>query len=239
MSCEVCFVARRTIASSPLPSRGGPAVGGQGLVDRPEIECRCLHHDERLVFAGAMFPLPHEPGHRVAAQGLRVAAHAPQQAAVGCGDDPPADLGHGADRQLPLANGHLPDLDVDSALGSDARDPILGVLGEWAADDVPPVVDPVDDQPAVGHGHGRDGVANVFRDAALEVEPLVFEAAEQAPELVDCEPPGDVAESGDGGHDGKDYQIFQDKKWFYESFLERLSNFSRPSPRRFPVVSDP
>ena len=64
-----------------------------------------------------------------------------------------------------------------------------------------------------GHGHGRDGVANVFRDAVLEVELLVFEAAEQAPELVDCESPGDVAEPGDGGHS-----------------VERLSNLSRPSP---------
>ena len=131
-----------------------------------------------------------------------------------------ADLGHGADRQLPLADGHLPDLDVDPALGSDARNPILGVLREWTADDVPPVVDPVDDQPAVGHGHGRDGVANVFRDAVLEVELLVFAAAEQAPGLVDCEPPGDVAEPEDGGHG-----------------VERLSNLSRPSPRRFPVGS--
>ena len=75
-----------------------------------------------------MFPLPHESGHRVPANGLRVPAHASQQTAVGRGDDPAAYFGYGADRQLGPADDDLPDLDVHTALGCDARYSILGVL---------------------------------------------------------------------------------------------------------------
>ena len=151
-----------------------------------------------------MFPLPHEPGHCIAAHGLRITTCASQQTAVGGGDDSAAHFGDGADRQLQLADDDSPDLDIHTALGCDARDPILGVLGERAADDVPSVVHPVDDQSAPRHGHRGDGVANVLRHAALEVELLVLQASEQAPELAGCELPGDVTESWDGIHDEKD-----------------------------------
>ena len=82
---------------------------------------------------------------------------------------------------------------------------------ERAADDVPTVVHPVDDQSASRHGHRGDGVANILRHAALEVELLMLEAPEQAPELVGCELPGNVTEPRDGVHDEKYYQIFSKK----------------------------
>ena len=84
-------------------------------------------------------------------------------------------------------------------------------VGERAADDVPTVVHPVDDQSASRHGHRGDGVANILRHAALEVELLMLEAPEQAPELVGCELPGNVTEPRDGVHDEKYYQIFSKK----------------------------
>ena len=52
------------------------------------------------------------------------------------------------------------------------------------ADDNAPIVNAVNDQPATGHGHGGDRVANVSGHAALEVEFRVLEAPEQVPELV-------------------------------------------------------
>ena len=58
--------------------------------------------------------------------------------------------------------------------------------------------------------HRSDGVANILRHAALEVELFMLQASEQAPELVDCELPGDVAEPWDRIHDGKYYQIFHE-----------------------------
>ena len=148
-----------------IRTHGRTSVRGEDVVYRAEVEFGGASGDKRFVLAGTMFALPNEPGHRVAANGLRIAAHAPQQAAIGGGDDPPAYLGHCADRQLQFADRDFADLDVDAALGCDARDPILGVLGEWAADEVPPVVNPVDDQPARaswpsprwcrGHSSGR------------------------------------------------------------------------------------
>ena len=159
-----------------------------------------------------MFPLANEPGHRVATNGLRIAAHAPQQSAIGGGDDPPTYLGNGADRQLEFTDRDFTDLDVNTALGCDARDSILGVLGKWAADDVPPVVNSVDDQSSMRHGHRRDGVANIRRDAPFEVKLLVFQVPEQAPEFVERELSRDIAEPKYGRHGAKVYQIFRIKR---------------------------
>ena len=63
---------------------------------------------------------------------------------------------------------------------------------------------PVDDQSAPRHGHRGDGVANVLRYTTLEVELLVLQAPEQAPELAGCEVPGDITEFRDGIHDKED-----------------------------------
>ena len=56
----------------------------------------------------------------------------------------------------------------------------------------------------------------------------------QAPELVDCEPPGDVAESGDGGHDGKDYQIFPEQIGFMAFLGKDCRIFPVRRPGAFP-----
>ena len=144
------------IAQSPVdlaPLDAGTAVGGEDLVYHGEVEGREPRRRKGLVFAAAMFPLAHEAGHRISTQGLRIAAYAPEQAAVGSGDNPASYLGHGADRQFQLADLDLADLDVNAALQCDTGNPILGVPGEWTADDISPVVHPVDDQTAVGHGH--------------------------------------------------------------------------------------
>ena len=61
----------------------------------------------------------------------------------------------------------------------------------------------MDDQPTPCHGHRGDGVANIRRHAALEVELLVLQAPEQAPELAGREAPGNVTESWDGIHGEK------------------------------------
>ena len=68
-----------------------------------------------------MFSLAYEPGHGIAADGLRIAAYTPQQAPIRGGDDPPAHLRHGGDRQFLLANQERADLHVDTTLGCDAR----------------------------------------------------------------------------------------------------------------------
>ena len=94
-------------------------------------------------------------------------------------------------------------LNVDPAFGRDAGDSILGVLRERAADERAPIVDAVNDQAATGHGHGRDGVADVGRDAALEVELRVLQPSEQVPERVRGELPRNVGKPGNSGHGDK------------------------------------
>ena len=49
---------------------GLTAVSGKDLVYGFEIEDRGQYRGKGLVFAAAMFPLPHEAGHRIATQGL-------------------------------------------------------------------------------------------------------------------------------------------------------------------------
>ena len=70
----------RGVEEAGAPGHGNASAAADFVVQHP---APVALRRATSVFAGAMFPLPHEPGHRVAAQGLRVAAHAPQQAAVG------------------------------------------------------------------------------------------------------------------------------------------------------------
>ena len=67
--------ARSTLS----PRDGRPPVSRERLIHGIEIERGEIDDGERLVLAGSMFALANETGHRVPAQRLRVAAHAPEQ----------------------------------------------------------------------------------------------------------------------------------------------------------------
>ena len=86
------------------------------------------------------------------------------------------------------------DLYVNAALGGDASNPVLGILGEGTAHYGAPVVDTVDNQTAVRHGHCGDSLANACRNAAFEIELFVLDLAKQAPELVYGHGSGKIAE---------------------------------------------
>ena len=182
---------------------GRPPVSRERLIHGIEVERGEIDDGERLVFAGSMLALANETGHRVPAQRLRVAAHPPEQPTVGRGDDAAAHLRHRADRQLQLADRERQQLNVHPAFPREAGDSILGVLGERTTDERTPIVDPVNDQSASGHGHGRDRVANVGGDAAFEVELRVLQAPEQVPERVGGKPPRNVGKPGNSGHGRK------------------------------------
>ena len=144
------------VPQSPVhlaPLHSGTTVGDEDLVYHGEVKGRDPHRNKGLVFTAAMFPLAHEAGHCIPTQGLSIAAYTSEQASVGGSDNPTSYLGHGADRQFQLVDLDLADLDVNAALQSDTGNPILGVLGEWAADDIFPIIHSVDDQATVRHGH--------------------------------------------------------------------------------------
>ena len=67
-------------------------------------------------------------------------------------------------------------------------------------DNPPLIVHTVDDQAAVGHGHRRNRVEDIPRNAAFEVEHFVFDLPEQVTEGLRRQTLGEVVEIGDGSH---------------------------------------
>ena len=89
---------------------------------------------------------------------------------------------------------------VYTALHRKTFDPVLSVLRKRTPNNPPLIVHTVDDQAAVGHGHRRNRVEDIPRNAAFEVEHFVLDLPEQVTEGLRRQAFGEVVEIREGSH---------------------------------------